>query len=531
MSMYNESAKVKHDIVWYTRGKGLDLGPGKWKTYPHFIGVDQVCLTCRGKAGHKLGCPDAVNVDVFMDCTKLDIFANQSLDFVFSSHMLEDFEDTEAALKEWWRVIKHGGHLVLYLPHKELYPNVGTADGNEDHVYDFLPEDIIAYMGQMKPGWDLLVNEVRDQGDEYSFLQVYKKRPDRQTNRAYLWPQPENTCGIVRLGGFGDMIQTSSILPGLKEQGYHVTIMTTGGGHDMLKNDPHVDRFLIQDKDQVPNEELPEFWDVQRRKFDRFINLSETVEGAFLAIPGRAQSGWPHHVRQRMMNVNYMEFLHFLAEVPPPPRPAFYPTDFEKRWAKKQREKLHGRVILWTLSGSSNHKSWPYMDQIIARTLLKYPDVHFVLVGDNACRILEVGWEKDPNVWCRSGEWSIRETLSFAQTVDLVIGPETGVLNAVSMTQIPKIVMLSHSSTENLSKHWENAFSLEPIDCECFPCHILHYGWDKCRRAEDDRPAWIKGIWPVSMTSGAALCQAKITPDMVWNAIKNSFLVEAVGVG
>jgi ADP-heptose:LPS heptosyltransferase len=232
-----------------------------------------------------------------------------------------------------------------------------------------------------------------------------------------------------------------------------------------------------------------------------------------------------------MLNVNYMEFMHYLSDVEPPMRTAFYPSELEKKWAKKQRSNINGRVILWALSGSSNHKAWPYMDNIIASALREYPDVHFVLVGDFACKILEYGWEDEPRVLCRSGEWAIRETLAFVQTVDLVVGPETGTLNSVSATAIPKIVMLSHSSVENLTKHWVNTFSMEPENCECFPCHRLHYGWEFCKRAVDDRPAWLKGIWPVSMASGAAMCQSKISPEMVWDAIKRSFKIEAVAVG
>ena len=36
----NEAAKVKYEIVEFTRGSGLDLGCGPFKLYPHFIGVD-----------------------------------------------------------------------------------------------------------------------------------------------------------------------------------------------------------------------------------------------------------------------------------------------------------------------------------------------------------------------------------------------------------------------------------------------------------------------------------------------------------
>ena len=38
----NEAAKIKYDIVPYTRGKGLDVGCGGFKAYQHFIGVDNM---------------------------------------------------------------------------------------------------------------------------------------------------------------------------------------------------------------------------------------------------------------------------------------------------------------------------------------------------------------------------------------------------------------------------------------------------------------------------------------------------------
>lgn len=35
-----EHRKIRWEIVPWTRGKGLDLGCGVEKAYPHFIGVD-----------------------------------------------------------------------------------------------------------------------------------------------------------------------------------------------------------------------------------------------------------------------------------------------------------------------------------------------------------------------------------------------------------------------------------------------------------------------------------------------------------
>jgi SAM-dependent methyltransferase len=134
----SESMKMLWELVPYTRGRGLDLGCGPSKTFPHFIGVDN------HKDTYLFGVQ--MKPDVVCDITKLDVFGSASMDFVFSSHALEHIKDHAAALKEWWRVIKPGGHLCLYLPHKNFYPNIGQEGANPDHVHDFLPQDIVDAM-------------------------------------------------------------------------------------------------------------------------------------------------------------------------------------------------------------------------------------------------------------------------------------------------------------------------------------------------------------------------------------------------
>ncbi len=490
----NEALKIKYEVVEYTRGKGLDLGCGPFKLYSHFIGVDN---------GHHWG---TKGVDVVQDCEKLDLFASQSLDFVFSSHLLEHIEDYKSALKEWWRVIKPGGYLILYLPHKDFYPNIGEEGANPDHKHDFEQFSIKHTMDDWCYPFDLLINKERNKDQEYSFLQVYKKGM-KVSKFSYNKSKPKKRAAVVRYGGFGDMIQASSILPGLKAQGYHITFYTTPRGHDILKTDPHVDKFFIQDPDQVPNDELHAFWKVQAKKYHKFINLSESVEGTFLALPGRTNHSWPADVKHKRLNVNYLEFTHELAGVPMPPQQKFFPSPQEFAWAKKQRKKIKGKVILWVLAGSSVHKTWPWLDQSIARIMLQDKDTHVLFVGDKNCQLLEQGWENEPRVIKKSGKWSIRETLTFAGVVDLVVGPETGVLNTVGTLDIPKIVFLSHSSIENLSKYWKNTISLEP-DCKCYPCHTLHYGWEHCNEYQG---------------SGVAECQASITCDKFTDAVNKSF--------
>jgi ADP-heptose:LPS heptosyltransferase/predicted SAM-dependent methyltransferase len=510
----NEAGKVKYEIVEYTRGKGLDLGCGPSKAFPHFIGVD----SCKDVELFGIQMQPDVVVE---DCAKLP-YEDGEMDFVFSSHLLEHVQDYYAALAEWWRVLKVGGYLVLYLPHADLYPRIGQPGSNPDHKWDFYPSDIVDVMR----AYDcrMLINERRDEGREYSFFQVFKKTDDNEglvdNTPVALRTLHRKTACVVRYGGFGDMLQASNILPALKRQGYHVTMMTTPKGQEVLAHDQYIAEWFIQDTDQVPNHELPYFWAVQAKRFDKFINLSESVEGTLLAMPGRANHAWPDSVRRKRLGINYLEWTAELAEVPYHSEARFYPSREEIEWRTAYLNEVEGIgkrigevpskrfVILWALAGSSIHKFYPWQDQVIARILLDIPEAVIILTGDYACEILEAGWENEDRVLCESGELSIRQTLALAQVADCVIGPETGVLNAVAFEPVAKVCFLSHSSPENLTKHWINTSALTG-NVPCYPCHRLHYGRDFCHEHE---------------ATGAAICQSSIPPDRTFAAVYDAYL-------
>lgn len=495
----HEYKKIKYDIVPYTRGVVLDLGCGPYRPFPHFIGIDNMEGFTEGARWRP---------DITRNCEDLSIFTSKGIDAVFSSHLLEHIVNTEKTLKEWWRVIKVGGYLVLYLPHKDYYPNIGTPGANLDHEHDFLPDDIISVMYDVSNKWDIVENQERNQDDEYSFLQVYQKLSKGPVKFSYKDPKPEKTCAVVRYGGVGDMLQSASIFPGLKEQGYHITLYTSHTGNHIAKNNPYIDKTILQDTDQVPNHELTEFFEVTKKKYDKFINLCESVEGTFLAMSERIQYQWPTKVRHEFLNKNYVEFTHALAEVPFKPDIQFYSTPSEKKWAEHERKKLGGRVILWGMTGSSVHKVWPYVDKIIARILLTYPDVKIVLTGDEISQLAEQGWQEEKRVIKVCGRWDVRKALTFVDYADLVIGPETGLLNAASMKDVPKIIFLSHSSGENLTRDWVNTITLRPLNCPCYPCHQIHHGFDPCVRDKE---------------TGVALCQANISAERVWTSIRYYF--------
>ena len=523
----DEAGKIKYEIVEYTRGIVLDLGCGPKKAFPHFVGVDNCIDT------ELFGIP--IKPDVMVeDCSDLSDFKDEACDAVFSSHLLEHIEDTEKALLEWWRVIRIDGYLVLYLPHRDLYPNIGQPDANPDHKHDFTEDDIgrimVGVAAKSGFNFDCVRCEVRDEGTEYSFLMVFQKTLKSGCAYSFKYKErPEKTACVVRYGGYGDMLQAANILPELKRQGYHVTFMTTPKGQDILREDPHIDDWFIQDDDQVPNHELHHFWAVQAKRFDKFVQLSESVEGTLLAMPGRANHAWPDSVRRVELNRNYLEWTSNLAELEYHSDARFYPDPTEQArvarylhqlradlWA--ETDEVARRVqnppprffILWALAGSSIHKFYPWQDSVIAQIMLDIPEAVVIFTGDHACKILEQGWENETRVRCESGNMDIRSALTLAKQADLVIGPETGVLNAVAFEDNMKIVLLSHSTPENLTKHWKNAIALEPTDTACYPCHRLHYGRDFCHE---------------HVQTGAALCQVNITPDRVYDAIREAWMV------
>ena len=513
-SQGRESAKVVWDIAPYLRGQGLDLGAGPYRVLPQAITVDNGHHA--NAFGHQFK-PD-IHVET---CEKMPVFASQSMDFVFSSHLLEHIENYKAALKEWFRIVKQGGYLVLYLPHKEFYPNIGQPGSNPDHKHDFLPADIVSAMYDCT-GWDLIVKEDRNQDEEYSMLLVFKKVQGRVHDFTCDKTRPEKKACVCRFGAFGDLMQSSSVWRGLKKEGYHITLMTSRPGVDVVLEDPHIDEFMILDKDQVPNAHLTDFWAVQSKKYDRFVNLSESVEGTYLAMPGRVQSDWwTPAVRHRMMNFNYVQHQHELARVPHDPQIKFYNTKEEKQWARAQRSRMGKFVVLWSLAGSSVHKTWAGLDAIIAALMINFKDVEVVLVGGPEAAILEAGWEKEPRVHLTCGKWTIRQSLSFMLESDLVIGPETGVLNAAANEPMGKIVFLSHSTEENLTRDWENTVSLASKETKCKgrgdneapACHMMHYGFNTCSKDEE---------------TGTAQCQVDISKEEVYWHVEQ-FVVRALG--
>lgn len=137
----SETDKYRHITAPFCQGNGLDIGSGGDPVVPWAIQADlpsekfAAYNQAKRPASIHLTCP--VEVLPFKDA---------SLDFVYSSHLLEDFEFGRWPwiLREWARVVRTGGHLVVVIPDAELWkaaldrgqpPNCAHKhEGNEGEI-------------------------------------------------------------------------------------------------------------------------------------------------------------------------------------------------------------------------------------------------------------------------------------------------------------------------------------------------------------------------------------------------------------
>jgi ADP-heptose:LPS heptosyltransferase len=457
-------------------GVVLDLGCGDEKIVPYAVGVD---LGGEGADIHlNMNAPNA-----------LGLFNNNAVDVVFSSHMLEDIFDYKSTLREMWRVLKPHGHLILYLPHKDFYPNIGQPGANVNHQHDFYPDDILNALGEFA-SYKLIRNDSHNEDDEYSFELIVEKLDLSGAKVTFYAPDVPKSPStlIIRYGALGDMLIMAPVARILHEQGYNVYVNCTPDGVEAMRNNPYVDGYVLFNPKAIPQNQLEKLVDsnlfVQlERKYDKLVNLCWSMETTLL-FEKRNPCLWylPHEVRDSIASVNYVDKVLEMAGLEERGlRPEIYLSETEEALGRYLRKKYEGRfILLWQLAGTSDHKIYPYLDLVVERLALTYPDMVIFLSGWKMQTSVDMlCGDIIPNVKNRVGQWSVRTSLVLAKYMDLVVGPETAVLQAAGCWDVPKIVMLTHSNKENFTKYFTNDFSMQS-KAECSPCHRLTHDKADC---------------------------------------------------
>ena len=309
---------------------------------------------------------------------------------------------------------------------------------------------------------------------------------------------------VLRWGAIGDCLAATILFKPLKKDGYRITFHTNHKGVAVTQNNPYVDAYEIHEDRKIPSDVLTRMWADIGERFDKFVNLSGSVEVNLLPTAKDVNYYLPREQRHELCNRNYFdETLKWAGYDITGRNPEVYVSESEEKicnsFIRKHFEK-DTFVVLWALSGSSLHKAYPWAAHVAKKLEELFPKIRFITVGDASSYYQE--WE-DKKTVNMSGKWPIRRSVIMPKFVDLVIGPETGVLSAAAAFDTPKIVLLSHSSPDNLTKYWKNCVALGPLPgvVPCWPCHKLTYIKEECEYTSEfsKTAACIANIRPIDV--------------------------------
>lgn len=428
----------------YAVGIGLHYGGGEGKYFaPRAQHKDKYCLVVDPRRGPE--------IDVSSD--NFSIFKNNTFNWILLDNMWKDHSDPLTLLKQARAKIQDNGHLLFRTQSQDSKIN---------------PLDLLEKSG----GWIQKDFQTR----EGLTFGVFKKHFKKGIHINPVTTKPR-AC-IARYGAFGDQIQVTPLVRHLYEDGYDVTINTQTNSMMIYKHNPFISNVVGQERDFIFNPELGHYWKEWESEYDKYINLSESIEGTLLKVEGRRDYYTTKEFREGTCDKNYWDFIVELGGYTPNPngtRGEMYFSNKEEEQMRKFMNNLRpNKVVLWAMKGSSHHKVYPFTSHVIEKFLGK--PVVFVLVGGKEEAIITFN---HPNMINMVGKWNIRESMLATKYADVVIGPETGVLNAASCFDTPKIIFLSHSTEENLTKHWANTKVFKP-NTTCYPCHQMHYTLESC---------------------------------------------------
>lgn len=110
-------------------------------------------------------------------------FPDQSQDAVFASHCLEHIADFQNAVRDWFRVLKVGGYLIIMVPHKYLYEKQADLPSryNNDHKRFYTPSSLVAEIEMSLRPNTYRLRHLADNDEGFD----YELPPDRHSGGSY----------------------------------------------------------------------------------------------------------------------------------------------------------------------------------------------------------------------------------------------------------------------------------------------------------------------------------------------------------
>jgi SAM-dependent methyltransferase len=143
-------------------GRGIDVGCGSSKTAPNCIGIDLTPGGILGSVGCEQGQVSSANIVSSGDA--LQMFEDESLDFVIARHNLEHYHNPLKTLLEWKRVLRKGGRMGVIVPDHDKVDTYKLDPTHFCHFTEASLADLVKCTGGLRieriaecvPNWSIL---------------------------------------------------------------------------------------------------------------------------------------------------------------------------------------------------------------------------------------------------------------------------------------------------------------------------------------------------------------------------------------
>jgi ADP-heptose:LPS heptosyltransferase len=282
----------------------------------------------------------------------------------------------------------------------------------------------------------------------------------------------------------GDLLMASPVPRLLKKQDCQLDALVWDMNQEVFWHNPYINELQV-----IPNKsEAKDFLDNLVKQYDRMVDLRYSVEGSCLHRADGLFGPVPTLEQRREVawDVDYYAQTCRLAGVGDGPgRPELYVSLAEQEELDKTLEnkrKAGIKLVLWHPSGSCQDKRLfgigHYLQELTRRT----SDVRHYLVGTGGVG----GLPQHPHIIDQMNQLTLRQAMLFTSVADLVVGPESSLVNTAAAFDTPTMTFYSNSRPENLARNWLNHHPVIP-DCECHPCYLVALDfrevWDPERRA------------------------------------------------
>ena len=239
---------------------------------------------------------------------------------------------------------------------------------------------------------------------------------------------------IDRLGAPGDALITANVIRCIKENYPYLKINCITPHPDLIRLDPHMDTI---------------------NKPETFFSFDSTY-WELIVRKEKSQNIIEHN----MLRLGLDKYDY---------KAAFYLSEEEKEWAKKETNKFDKPILAICTKSKEPVKNWPETNwsELIQNLKYKYS-------------IIQLGDEKEPifeGVHQYAGKLSMRESAAILSKASYFIGPDSLLMHIANGLNIPSTIIFGGSRPVGCFGYSENNNLISAP--ECSPCWI-HEGYESC---------------------------------------------------